>query len=155
MVGPVRWKAPVRSQTQTSPPPAEAIIESSRRRTGSPSALNIGANLVACAGSIGPCAIGAPSAAKAAVSPVDFLSIGPASRRTARRFPHAGQSCSATGTFRRPRHLRSPNKPRRPYIYNLEAGTAPTARSERVNRSVIGAVPVAAGADRDLQRDGQ
>jgi hypothetical protein len=48
MVAPVTSNAPVRSQTQTSS--ADAISDSSRRRTGSPSALNIGANSPAVAG---------------------------------------------------------------------------------------------------------
>jgi hypothetical protein len=42
MVGPVRSNAPVRSQTHTSA--WEAIIDSSRSRTGSPRALNLGAS---------------------------------------------------------------------------------------------------------------
>ena len=53
MVGPVRLKEPVRSQTQTSPPPADAIIDSSRSRTGSPSALNMGAKAPAWSASSG------------------------------------------------------------------------------------------------------
>src|SRR3954465_4498912 len=152
MVGPVRWKAPVRSQTQTSPPPAEATIASSRRRTGSPSALNIGANLTACAGSIGPCAIGAPSAVAAVDSPVDFLSIGPAFPWAGRHVLHAGRSCSATGTFRRPRPLPPPTSRADPTSTTCRRKPHPPPGQ---NASVVGAVPVAAGADRDLQRYGQ
>src|SRR2546423_15664664 len=56
MVGPDTAKASVSSHTQTSA--VEAIIDSRRSRTGSPSALNIGASPAACSPLSGAAASG-------------------------------------------------------------------------------------------------
>ena len=47
MVGALTSKVSVSSQTQASPPSWQAISETNRSRTGSPSALNIGARSAA------------------------------------------------------------------------------------------------------------
>ena len=63
MVGPVTEKRGVRSHTQTSPPACEAIRDSNRSRTGSPSALNIGARPAAWSALSGSRTSGAQHAA--------------------------------------------------------------------------------------------
>src|SRR3954467_5804131 len=53
MVGPLSSNSPVRSLTHTSPARADPIIDSSRRRTGSPTALNMREKFSARPASIG------------------------------------------------------------------------------------------------------